>query len=80
MAPMMVIHKIEKLKYAGAFGTLLFNLALLSMTIFTIVIVVSFFKSIYNGELPESFTLLPNDFDILKALGAFPTLLLAYNW
>lgn len=73
MIPMMVIKKIEKLKFAGV-------TAICAMSLFCITLITSFIITMKNDGLATGFTILPYDFTFIKAFGAFPTLLLAYNW
>ncbi|CAD8138964.1 unnamed protein product [Paramecium pentaurelia] len=73
MIPMMIIKKIEKLKFAGV-------TAICAMSLFCITLITSFISTMKNDGLAVGFNILPYDFTFIKAFGAFPTLLLAYNW
>lgn len=71
--PMMIIKKIERLKFAGI-------TAVTAMIVFTLTLITSFITTSKNEGFAIGFTWLPYDFKFIKAFGAFPTLLLAYNW
>jgi len=74
--PLLVVKSIEKLKFVSL-------VAILSIASFTIILIYNFFRNVSENTLPpydELGVWFPRDFNLFKALAAFPSAILAFNW
>lgn len=73
LIPFILVKSIEKLKFVSVF-------AILSIGTFSALVIFNFF-TIEERNKNNSFTfLIPDDFNIKRALASMPTIILAFNW
>lgn len=73
LIPFILVKSIEKLKFVSVF-------AILSIGTFSVLVIYNFF-TIEERNKNNSFTfLIPDDFNIKRALASMPTIILAFNW